>query len=745
MRVTTVGGGPGGLFASILIKKARPDVDVEVLERNGPDDTFGWGVVFSDETLEGIRAADPECFAEIARRFAHWSDIDVFFRGRAVRSGGHGFAGISRRVLLNLLQARATALGVKLRFGTEVGDLEAARRSCDLLIAADGVNSRARALWADAFQPSIATGAARYIWLGTRRRLPAFTFVVRENEHGTWTVHAYQFDDEHSTFIIETDAATLERAGLERMSDLGVSYCEKLFAEALGGEKLLTNKSSWIAFPTVKCERWRHENVVLLGDAVHTAHFSIGSGTKLAMEDAIALSRAVVEKPSIPEALEAYETQRRLDVAKTQRVAARSQAWFEDIARYVRLEPEQFAFSMLTRSYKVTHANLALRDRPYVDGVDAWFSSRAGVSLVPGRRPPPPMFTPFALRGLQLENRVVVSPMCQYSCIDGTVTDWHVVHLGSRAVGGAGLVVAEMTDVLREGRISPGCAGMYLDEHVPAWKRVTDFIHEHTRSRIGIQLAHAGRKGATPIPWSGPLAPSELWPLVAPSALAWDAGCPMPREMSRADLDEVRDAFVRATHMAERAGFDLVELHCAHGYLLSSFLSPLTNQRTDAYGGSLANRMRYPLEVFEAVRAAWPEEKPMSVRFSATDWQAGGFGPEDAVAFAKALRELRCDVVDVSSGGATPDAHPDIYGRMYQVPFSDRVRLDAGIPTIAVGNVTEWDQVNTILAAGRADLVMLARQHLRDPYFALHAAAEQRVTVPWPNQYRSVAQRFEDG
>ncbi len=743
MRITTIGGGPGGLFASILLKKALPALEVQVLERNGPDDTFGWGVVFSDETLDGIRAADPESFEAIASRFAHWTGIDIHVRDRVLRSGGHGFAGVSRKVLLNLLQARAESLGVRCRYRTEVTDLEQARRDADLVIAADGVNSGVRTRYAEHFRPDLQVGSAKYIWLGTRKQLPAFTFVVKENEHGTWCVHAYQFESDTSTWIVETDPETFRAAGLADAPDGGVAYLQDLFASELGGEALLTNKATWREFLRVRCERWRHGNVVLLGDAAHTAHFSIGSGTKLAMEDAVALARAIVKERDPGEALAAYEAARQLDVAKLQRVAERSQAWFEDIRRHVReLPPEQLAFSMMTRSYKVTHANLAKRDPAYVASVDRWFAGAAGIAT---DTPPPPMFTPFTLRGMKLPNRVVVSPMCQYSCEDGHPSDWHVVHLGSRAVGGAALVIAEMTDVERDGRISPGCAGMYLDSHVAPWRRVTDFIHAWTGARAGIQLAHAGRKGSTRVPWEGagadaPLA-DDAWPLVAPSPIPWGEGFGVPEEMTRADLDRVLAAFVEATRRADAAGFDFLELHAAHGYLLAEFLSPLTNHRKDEYGGTLANRMRFPLEVFAAVRAAWPEDKPAGVRLSATDWLPGGFTPAEAVAFCRELKSRGCDLVDVSSGGATPEAHPDIYGRMYQVPFADLIRNEAQIATMAVGNITEWDQVNTILAAGRADLVCMARQHLRDPYFTLHAAAEQGHALKWPNQYLAVMPR----
>ena len=740
MQIVVIGGGPAGLYFGLLLKKARPAHEVTVIERNPADVTWGWGVVFSDETLEGFREADAESYEQIAASFARWDAIDIHFKGRVIRSGGHAFCGLRRMRLLEILQGRCQRLGVRLRFGAEVSDL-GSLRDADLIVAADGVNSRARAVLADHLKPRIELGKSPYIWLATTRVFDAFTFIIRENEHGLFQVHAYPFDEATSTFIVETDEASWRRAGLDGAAEgESIAYCEKLFAPELAGHRLMSNKSTWIQFRRVSVETWRHDNVVLIGDAAHTAHFSIGSGTKMAMEDAMALAKAVAGRAGLDDALAAYQEERWLDVAKRQRAADVSQRWFEGIKVRLGFEPEQMAVALLSRSHRVTHGNLKLRDPAYVAGVDRWFAARSGLAGV--EPPPPPMFTPFRLRGMELANRVVVSPMCQYSAEDGTPNDWHLVHLGSRALGGAALVITEMTDVSREGRITHGCTGMYKDEHVAAWKRIVDFVHARSKAGIGLQLAHAGRKGSTKLMWEGvdePL-PEGNWPLISASPIPWSPANQTPRVMGRSDMDRVRDDFVRAARMAQRAGFDLLELHFAHGYLLSSFISPLTNARQDEYGGSLENRMRYPLEVFDAVRAAWPADKPMSVRISASDWVPGGFDVEQAVAAARMLKERGCDIIDVSSGMTTPEAAP-VYGAMYQTPFADRIRNEAGIPTMAVGNIQNWDHVNTIIASGQADLCVLARPHLFDPYFTLHAAAQQQHDVFWPNQYLAAKPR----
>jgi anthraniloyl-CoA monooxygenase len=710
MRIAIAGGGPGGLYLSILLKRSDPAHEVTVYERNAPDDTFGFGVVFSDETLTAFEAADPESYAEITRRFARWSEIDVHHRGERITSGGHGFSAMGRKELLNVLQRRAAELGADLRFRTEVGGDEL---DGDVIVAADGVNSTLRRRYADTFKPTLDVRRCKYVWFGTDLVFDAFKFFIKETPHGVLQVHGYPYSDERSTFIVETTEETWRGLGLDRADPL--EACQELFADVLEGHRLIANRSLWINFTTVRNEAWRHENVVLLGDAAHTAHFSIGSGTKLAMEDAISLAWALREGD-----VDAYEAERRPIVESTQRAAQGSLEWFEGIGRYMRQPPRLFAFNLLTRSRRITYGELRMRDPELVD------------SLVRT----PPMFTPFRARGLELANRVVCSPMDMYSSVEGVPGDFHLMHLGARAVGGAGLVMTEMICTSPEARITPGCGGLYNDEQTAAWKRIVDFVHAHSRAKIGAQLGHAGRKGSTKLMWEGEDEPLDdgNWPLIAPSPLPYRAGInQVPREMTRADMDAVRDEFVAAARRADAAGFDLLELHMAHGYLLSSFLSPLTNVRDDEYG---ADRARFPLEVFAACRAVWPQDKPMSVRISATDWVEGGFDGDDAVAFARRLKAAGCDLVDVSTGQVSPDQRP-AYGRSYQTPYADRIRHEAGIPVIAVGAISSYDDVNTIILAGRADLCALARPHLYDPHWTLHAAAEQGVALDWVPQYRS--------
>lgn len=742
MRVTCVGGGPAGLYFAILAKQRFPDWTVTVLERNRPLDTFGWGVVFSDATLDNLRRADEPTHRAITQAFAHWDDIDIHFEGHTITSGGHGFCGIARKQLLAILQQRAAEVGVELRFQVEVESIDAVR-DCDLLIGADGLNSRVRSTYAETFEPSLDRRLCRYVWFGTTLPLDAFTFIFERTEHGWFTVHAYRFDRDLSTFIVECREETWLAHGLDSAgSEQSIAFCEGLFAPYLRGHRLMANSShlrgrDWLNFTRVVNERWIHENVVLMGDAAHTAHFSVGSGTKLAMEDAIGLADALVSAGGgLERALSEYEALRRIEVLKLQNAARNSTEWFENVARYANLPPEQFAYSLLTRSQRIGHENLRLRDTTYVERVERWFA---------GGPPIPPMFTPIRLRGLVLRNRVVVSPMDMYSAVDGMPNDFHLVHLGSRAMGGAGLVFTEMTCVTREGRISPGCTGMYLPEHVPAWKRVVDFVHAYSSAKICLQLGHSGPKGSTKLMWEGMDQPLDEanWPVVGPSAVAYAPVNQIPHELSRSEMDAIRDAFVRAAEMGLAANFDMLELHCAHGYLLSSFITPLMNRRSDEYGGSLENRLRYPLEVFRAVRQVWPEDRPMSVRISATDWVDGGISGDDAVEIARAFKAAGADLIDVSTGQTSPDAKP-VYGRMFQTPYADKIRNEIGIATMAVGNVTEADQVNAILAAGRADLVALGRPHLADPAWTLHAAAQLGYAeASWPVQYLPGKQQLE--
>ncbi len=745
-RVVFIGGGPAGLYGSILLKKAHPDLKIEVYERNRPNDTFGWGVVFSDQTMSGFRAADPESHDAIIRDFHHWDDIDVHFRGEMIRSSGHGFCGIGRRRLLNIFQERADALGVEQHFQSEIGDLEP-YADADLIIAADGVNSRVRSRHADVFKPDIAVGKCRFIWLGTRQKFDAFTFAFEETEHGWFQIHAYQFSDDLSTVIVETREETWRAHGLDGYStEQSVAFCESLFAKYLGGCALMSNAnhlrgSAWLNFNRVLCAQWHHGNIVLIGDAAHTAHFGIGSGTKLAMEDAMSLVSRVAQATDVRQGLQTYQAERSLEALRLQSAARNRMEWFENVARYTNLEPRQFAYALLTGSQRIGHANLKLRDSAFVAEYERWLGARSGVH---GARPP--MFLPFSLAGMQLANRVVVSPMAQYKAIDGVPDDWHLMHYGSLAVGGAGLLFTEMTCVSSTGRITPGCTGLWNEVQRDAWRRIVEFVHTQSTAKLCLQIGHSGRKGSTQLGWHKmdyPLS-SGNWPLLAPSALPYMAGISqVPHAMTRADMDRVRDEFVTSAKLAMEAGFDMLELHLAHGYLLGSFLSPLTNLREDSYGGDVTSRLRFPLEVLSAVRAVWPAQRPLSARISACDWFAGGLSEEDLLAIAAALKQAGADILDVSTGQTVPGQRP-LYGRMWQTPFADRVRNEIGIPTIAVGNIFEPDHVNSIIAAGRADLCALARPHLANPAWTLNAAAEQKYEEQvWPDPYLSGKSQLE--
>ena len=764
MKIVIVGGGPAGLYLALLLKKRRPDAEITVLERNAPDDTFGWGVVFSDQTLDNVRAADAPTYEAISDSFARWDDIDIHFKDATITSGGHGFAGIARRRLLEILQRRAQALGADLRFRHEVRGLADLKRlgldDADVIVAADGINSAIRQELAQHFRPNLDVRKAPYIWLGTTQRFDAFTFIFVINDAGVFQVHAYRFEEAQSAFIVECDERSWRNAGFDRMDAAAtLAACEAMFAPWLGGHRLMHNAphqraKPWLTFVRVSNASWYHGNVVLIGDAAHTAHFSIGSGTKLALEDAIALSRGVDEHGTkdLPRALQRYQDERMTEALRLQNAARNSMEWFENVRRYVNLDPPQFAYSLLTRSQRVSHENLRMRDGGYLSGVERWFASRAATSTNSRQpapeevAPPPPMFTPFRLRDMTVVNRVVVAPMDMYSAADGTPGDFHFVHLGARALGGAGLLVTEMTCVSPEARITLGCTGMYASEHVAAWRRITGFVHQWSQAKICLQLGHAGRKGSVKLPWEGgddtPLG-RDGWPVIAPSPIAYTAHMPVPREMTRDDMDRVRHAFVQAARMAIDANFDMLELHCAHGYLLSSFITPLSNHRQDEYGGSLENRVRFPVEVFAAMREVWPRERPMSVRISATDWVNGGVTGDDAVEISRAFGRAGADIIHVSTGQTSIDAKP-VYGRMYQTPYSDQVRNECGLPTIAVGNIVDGDQVNAIIAAGRADLCAMARPHLSNPQWTLLAAATAGYSAQhWPVQYLTGKRQLE--
>ena len=743
MKVVCLGGGPAGLYFAISMKLRDASHEVVVIERHKADDTFGWGVVLSDDALSNMQENDPKSAANIHDSFVYWDDIAVYHKGSKLVSGGHGFAGIGRKQMLIILQARARELGIEMRFETEFGSAEAYKNEFDLVVASDGINSTVRKEYIDEFKPDIDIRVCKFIWLGTHQKFnDAFTFIFENTEHGWIWVHAYQFDADTATVIVECTNQTWDKFGFATMSkEETIAKCEEIFADHLGGNALISNAAHlrgsavWMNFPRVICEKWYHDNIVLMGDAAATGHFSIGSGSRLAFDSAISLANYLHSESNMQQAFERYQEERRLEVLRLQSAARNSLEWFENVERYIDFDPVQFNYALLTRSQRISHENLRMRDESWLESAENWFQENAGQ---PGGSGKTPMFTPFSLRDMTLHNRIVVSPMAQYKAVDGCPTDWHFVHYAERAKGGAGLVYVEMTCVSPEGRITPGCPGLYAPEHEAAWSRLVNFVHGETGAKICCQIGHAGRKGSTQIGWEtmdAPLAENN-WPLISPSAIPWSGANATPKAMDRDDMDRVREQFVSATQMAARAGFDMIELHAAHGYLISSYISPISNTRDDEYGGSLENRMRYPLEIFSSMRAAWPVEKPMSVRISASDWLGDqGVTPEESVQIAELFHDAGADIIDVSAGQTSTDAQP-IYGRMFQTPFSDKIRNELGIATMAVGNIYEPDHVNSILMAGRADLVCLGRPHLADPYWTLHAAATLGENSSlWPAPY----------
>ena len=740
MKVSIVGGGPGGLYFALLAQKAWPRWDITVYERNRPDDTFGFGVVFSDQTLDTFKAYDRPSYEMIRRRFAYWGDVDVSYRGRVMRSGGNGFCGCSRVALLHILHDRCRELGVKLQFQREIRSLDEFSDS-DLVVVADGINSQVREQNRNHFQPSVDLRPNKFTWLGSTKPLDAFKYFFRETAEGIILAHCYQYEAGRSTWIIETDEATWKNFGFDAGDEAAMlATLERVFAGELDGHRLIANRSLWRNFPTITNKTWVKGNAVLVGDAKATAHFSIGSGTKLAMEDAISLFDFVKNEKTVKKALERYDTDRREEVEKTQHAANVSLAWFEHMRRYWDMEPLQFAFGVMSRSKQITWENLGLRDPQFVREVRYWFAEKAkargfDIDLA---NPPEPMFTPFRLRGMVLENRVVVSPMDQYSALEGVPGDWHLVHLGSRAIGGAGMVCIEMTCVSPEGRITPGCTGLWNETQRDAFRRIVDFCHANSKAKLCLQIGHSGRKGSTQLGWEKMDHPLEggNWPVVSASPVPYSEGISqVPTELSGAGMQEIVLQFEKSTRLANEAGFDMLEVHMAHGYLLASFISPLTNKRSDEHGGSIENRMRFPLAVWQACRKAWPESKPMSARISAADWAPGGLSGDDLMALTRMLKDAGCDLIDCSTGQTVPQQRP-VYGRMYQAPFSDWVRNEVGIATMTVGAVTSADQVNTLLAAGKADLVALGRPHLANPYLTLQASAwYQHAAQFWPPQY----------
>ncbi|MEE8425804.1 MAG: FAD-dependent monooxygenase [Woeseiaceae bacterium] len=748
LKIVCLGGGPASLYFSILMKKRNPAHDITVIERGDRDSTWGFGVVFSDETLKGFMEADAPSYKRIVEQFAYWDGIDTTIHGRTIKSQGHGFCGMSRLKLLNIFHDRCDELGVNIRFNTDVTDIEQLNMdNHDLVVAGDGLTSMLREKYQDEFGTTMDWRQNKFCWLATTKPLDDFKFYFRHNEHGWWWAHAYRYEEGYTTWIVETSEETWKAAVMESMSEEQTkAYCEEVFKEDLDGHPLMTNRSVWRTFPVVRNERLYHKNIVLMGDAVRSAHFSIGSGTKLAMEDAIALASYCEETgDDVAKALEMYQRIRKDEADRLQRTAVVSLSWFERIDRYAAVqEPEQFTFNMMCRAKRMTYENLRLRDPKYIAGVDKWFAGHTkattGFDDIDIENPTVPVFQPFRIGDMRIENRFQLSAMCQYCAEEGSPTDWHLMHYGERAVGGVGLLNTEMICTSPDARITPGCAGIWSDEQTDKWRRIVEFVHANSKAKICAQIGHSGRKGATCLPWDGgvdePL-PKGAWETIAPSALPYLEHGVAPREMTMDDMDQVVADFVRAAENANRAGFDMIELHLAHGYLLSSFISPVTNQRSDEFGGDIDARMKFPWRVVRAVRDAWPADKPVSARVSASDWVDDGLSEADMLAAAKILKDAGIEVINVSTGQVTKDEDP-IYGRMFQAPFADQIRNEVGIPTIVAGNITTADQANTLIAAGRTDIVAFGRQIMNQPHFVLMAAARYGHTDQyWPPQYES--------
>ena len=751
MKISVIGGGPGGLYYALLTKKRNPECEIDIFEQNRADDTFGFGVVFSDETLDEFLAADPESYDLIRESFAWWGDIVIEHKGKRTIVGGNGFAGCSRQTLLTMLQDRCAQVGVNMHFSQAIDDaaFEEKCETSDLVVLADGINSAFRKKYEKDFGVKTEEKRNKFTWLGSTRPLDAFTFFFKETEHGHFCAHTYQYEEGRSTWVVETTPECWAACGFEGKSEAETArYLENVFEQELEGHKFLTNRSMWRNFPKITCESWNHKNMVMIGDNKATAHWSIGSGTKLAMECAIALSDATVEHGrDIEKIFAQYEDERRTPVEITQHNAEVSLRWFENMPLHWDKDHFAFAFSVMSRGKSVTWDNLKLRDAKFLEDAEQEYYARykheTGRDVAADK--PTPMFTPFTLRDMRLENRVVMAPMAQYCAEDGNLTDWHFTHYTARAIGGAGLIFTEMTCPTDDARITTGCAGLWSDEQESQWKRIVDFIHETSDTKIALQLGHAGRKGSTKTPELGMDMPMDEgnWPLISASPIPYiDGTSQIPAEITREKMDEIRETFVAAANRGQNAGFDMLELHCAHGYLLASFLSPLTNQRTDDYGGSVENRVKFPLEMFKALRAVWPNEKPMSVRLSSSDWADGGLTLDDLKVVAQTFKDAGVDIIHTSSGETVKWQKP-VFGRMWQTPFAEFVKQHVDIPTIAVGDITLPEQINTIICDERADLCALARPHLNNPFFTRQAAGHYGVrkvgnkAMGWPAQLAS--------